>query len=362
MAVFRKLRMIRSLALAVASAAMLLVAAAPAFADGPSKMEKAKEELQQIADRMYPSALGAGMSVVVIPTINLDYKYAHDNAEYGKEFHADLTHMLRWMKVGGTPTTFQSGLKRDALYDLDIGITGTFFQYTHGPYLYQVYIVEPGTYNLVGQSFEIRETSAPQAQWTNGSEHQSDVGELMIYEIKRPKYYTELEWQDAQYRTDQVSGSYCTTVRMINQECVNWETWTQDVTTMTSQAGYYNRTRSKMVDAVIAEHNFARPFASFTVAPGEAVVLDGLYAEYPNADFNLADCLRQSHEKIRCSLGSVTLARLPGSLETFQSSDFARRKYANLAQVAAVMRYRELDMGAEQGCNPSKWGPSYILK
>lgn len=156
--------------------------------------EQVMDQIQKTADALYPVALKAGQAILVIPTLNVEYKYAgHSAAELTtvlqRQYEADLSFLLHWEKEGDPGKKLLTGYSRNAMYYKyrGVGASGTFYQVTGGPSLYQVYVVEPGTYNLVGQSFEIRETSAPKSEWGNVAATTGGVGEIVMNELKRPK-------------------------------------------------------------------------------------------------------------------------------------------------------------------------------
>lgn len=350
--------------------AVLCLTILPGFVRAAQKPAKELVKIRSMVDKTLSDAIANGMSIVIVPTINMAEKYKGLGSneilvKAEKEFTADRTFTLNWAREGSSDIALRTGNIRYLFGSLDMkskndGAPDSFYQIVEGPILYQVYVVVPGTYDLVGQSAEIHETSAPQAEW-NRTYRGSTIGTLSLKEGKSPKYYRAVEWQNATIDTKERRGTFCTSVFVVSGNCAYWEKKSWQESYVSRPAGYYNALKSEPVDSVIVEHRLTRPFASFSVATGEAILIDGLFAEYPNSNFPVGDCSRTQPDSVLCPLTGYTLAKLYGAEEGFRKIDYSGELVPKFEKIAAKVVYRPLKMYATEGGQNSRWGPSYTM-
>lgn len=331
------------------------------------KAEQARQALLDATDMLFLGALSSGKSIVVTTTINLDGKYvgpdavAENNAlnvtSKSGMFITDLTSTSEWKNTQVSGATLKVGNETQAE---KVGLEGSFYRFASGGTLYQVYIVEPGIYSLAGSSYEVRRMRAPPVG-TGGPAGQPGLGRVTFLETKNSEYERGQEWRGEQYTTDTVQSSYCNLVIAGSDQCVSWGTRTDEVPRQTRAAGYYPTISEYKVDGVTATARLSENFASFTVGPGEAILVDGLFAAHPVMNFDEGSCQRIAGDKVACEITEYALTRMPASIEEVRKNNPAARGYPRLAQVLSTIQYRPLDILAKPEPSKTDGAQSYVL-
>jgi hypothetical protein len=331
------------------------------------KQEQARQALLDATDMLFLGALSSGKSIVVTTTINLDSKYVgpdavtENNAMYVTSksgmFITDLTSTSEWKNTQVSGATFKVGNEAQAE---KIGLEGSFYRFASGGTLYQVYIVEPGVYSLSGSSYEVRRMKAPPIGGGSPA-GKPGLGRVTFLETKNSEYERGQEWRGEQYTTETVQSSYCNLVIAGSDQCVSWGTRTDEVPRQTRAAGYYPTIEEYKVDGVTAVARLSKNFASFTVGPGEAVLVDGLFAAYPVMNFDEGSCQRIDANKVDCEITDYALTRMPASIEEVRKNNPAARGYPRLAQVLSTIQYRPLDILAKPEPSKTEGAQSYVL-
>lgn len=210
-----------------------------------------------------------------------------------------------------------------------------------------VYIVVPGTYSIAGASYDLPRSLAPKASVARGSGRASNLGQVVFKETKFSEFEKGQEWRGAKYDTQAVQSNYCTMVIAGSNQCVSWSTYADHVTTQTTAAGYRDTLKKIEVDGLSVEATLVAPFASFTAAPGEVLLVDGLFAENPAASFTENGCERLSSEQVNCALTGFDLTRIPAFIADMDKAGAESRGYPKLAQLLQQIQYRELKMTAK---------------
>jgi hypothetical protein len=238
---------------------------------------------------------------------------------------------------------------------------------------YMFYIVQPGTYSIAGTAYELRRAQFPDMsakQW--GSKPQ--VGLASLSATKDKEFYQTQQWYNAQYGTRTISdGSYCD--MMISGGGVTGCGHTQEISHQESYVkdpgGWREVTRSTLVDGVAMATKLSHEFASFTVSPGEAVLVDGFYADSNSTILNTNACNQADSNLVNCSIKSYTLYRIASRLEDMH--DGPRSPLDSLYLVnehvpfdSSLFQYRQVKVGAtpgeeKPGTYEAAWAKPYFL-
>lgn len=350
----RMLNVTKKVIAAVAIAACVVV---PAQAKKKQTKQDQVEELQKaitgLKDQLFVDAHENGMGIIVTTSLNLDHKYPTEdmlldnNAMYTSSrtgtFITDRTSTSIW-KGDAADSLVKVG---NDMESKDGDLAGSLYHFVTGGTRYMVYIVAPGTYSITGASYDLPRSLAPKASAARGSGSASKIGQVVFKETKFSEYERGQEWRDAKYGTEAVQSNYCTMVIAGSDHCVSWSTYTDHVTTQTSAAGYRNTIKEIKVDGLSVEATLATPFASFSVAPGEILLVDGLFAENPAASFTEKGCERVLSNEVNCALTGFDLARIPAFIGDMDKANAESRGYPKLAQLLKQIQHRELKMTAK---------------
>ena len=340
--------------------------------------EEADTKLQTRRDAsttLYRRALASGKAVVVVPGINTAEKYKNagpmtpGSANY-PQYSVDLDSTIIWksrtdekdvLKVGFKQSMDRAGL-HGYLTGLDVGKS-----------YYMFYIVQPGTYSISGTTYELRRAQFPDMsvrQWSS----KPQIGMASLSATRDKEFYQTQQWYNAQYGTQTISdGSYCD--MMISgggvtgcghvQEMSHQETYVKD------PGGWREVTRSTMVDGVALATKLSREFASFTVSPGEAVVVDGFYADSYNTALNTNACNQADSNLVNCSIKTFNLYRITSHLEDIHEGprnplDLMYLVNEHVPFDANLFQYRQVKVVAtpgeeKPGAYEAAWAKPYLL-
>ncbi|WP_431484070.1 hypothetical protein [Pseudomonas solani] len=316
--------------------------------------------LHAATDDLFEAAMASGMAIVVTTTINLDsQQYNFENNDDTVRFEKLRTATAVWRNSANPDRQLFVGNNMQAE---KIGAHGSHYQTVFGRTLYQIYIVEPGHYDLVGSLYNSPRTSTPNPR-TNQDIKPSTLGQVTLVEKEFTEFDRGQRWQDAQYRTETVNQSYCAAVRVVSGECVSWGNNSYDVTNQTAAAGWVSSVSARKVASVETHSELKKAFASFDVAPGEAIVVDGFYPEAPNVGFEEKDCRRTANDKLECELSALYMVRIPTGLQEFRgATDPAEYGYVKMSKALANLQYRPVKLNAKPVKDETIWGETYVLK
>jgi hypothetical protein len=364
-------RIARAITLGAVSALSIAVlggcaAPMPKMADQQAANEQqmlaARDAMLAATDKLLVDAVKAGKAIVVTTTINLDSKKWGDfnDANVMTEFARARNGITEWRNTDRPDASFKVGNGESAMDMKDI--RGSHMQVVFGRSLYQVFIVEPGNYTLAGGTNVIPRTtlSNPAA---NAKIRRSALGSAVLEETEFTEFEKRQYWRDAAYETNRVQQTVCTSVRVASGQCASTADASYDQTRQTRAAGYATGTYAKEIPGVKSTAQLRKPFASFSVAPGEVVLVDGFYADAPNFSFSEKDCERIESRQIRCEINQYTLIRIPTSLQDFsKTTPAAQIGLPGAGQLFTRMQYREPKIFAKGGSTSnSYWGQEYKL-
>ncbi|QEI06445.1 hypothetical protein FXN63_11840 [Pigmentiphaga aceris] len=324
--------------------------------------QAAEKSMTEATDQLLSGAIQAGKAIVVTTTVNLDSQQWGDlsNADVSAEFARQRHGITEWRNVDNPAHNFKVGNGQSAIEIKSV--KGSHMQVTFGRTLYQVFVVEPGNYTLAGGSNAMPRTvlANPAA---NAKIRPSALGTVVMDETTFTEYGRGQVWRDATYRTDRVKQTVCTAVRVASGQCASTADASYDQVTQTSAAGYASTTTAKEVPGVWAFVSLRKPFASFSVAKGEVVLVDGFYGDAPTASFTDKDCERVASTKVSCELNKFTMIRIPTSLQDFsKTTPAAELGLPATGEVLKRIQYREPKIFARPGStNSTRWGQEYAL-
>ncbi|NIE55342.1 MULTISPECIES: hypothetical protein [unclassified Burkholderia] len=341
-----------------------LVAAATAAPPGESKeppalpRERKLERWHAGIDWLINRAVVAGKSLVIVPAINLDRKYTGDEAVNEKKwaFRTDVTATTIWQNKANARDVIRVG--PDEPFN-EVGLHGYVSTFVAGNAQYFVYIVNPGTYTVAGNTYETTADAMSQLG-TQQKPGRSPLGQIALLPKKNTDFIQSQEWFNAQFRDREVTDTYCSSVFVQSGGCAFWATEKRTVSEMTEPAGWKTVTREKSVDGLAVSTRLKREFASFSVAAGEAVVIDGLYPTPPNADYDKQACEIVSGQ-IQCDLTRYTLTRIPADMAHVQGLASDPGFYPRATRILSNARYRPLKLLGKPGELRSVYGQDYSL-
>ena len=246
-----------------------LVAAATAAPPGESKeppalpRERKLERWHAGIDWLINRAVVAGKSLVIVPAINLDRKYTGDEAVNEKKwaFRTDVTATTIWQNKANARDVIRVG--PDEPFN-EVGLHGYVSTFVAGNAQYFVYIVNPGTYTVAGNTYETTANAMSQLG-TQQKPGRSPLGQIALLPKKNTDFIQSQEWFNAQFRDREVTDTYCSSVFVQSGGCAFWATEKRTVSEMTG-AGWKTVTREKSVDGLAVSTRLKREFASFSVA------------------------------------------------------------------------------------------------
>ncbi|WP_296224589.1 hypothetical protein [Ralstonia sp. UBA689] len=325
----------------------------------PPKLTKQRqlESWHTGIDWLISRTVAAGKSLVVVPAVNLDKKYTGDESVSKKwTFRTDLTATTIWQNKADPRDVIRVG--PDEPFN-EVGLGGYVSTFVAGNAQYFVFIVNPGTYTVAGNTYETTSENMSQLG-TSQKPGSSPLGQITLLPKKNTDFVQTQEWFNAQYRDREVTNTYCSSVYVYYGTCAFWATEKRTVSEMTEPAGWRNVTRAKSIDGLAVSTKLKREFASFSVASGEAIVIDGLYPTPPNADYNKQACEIVSGQ-IQCDLTRFTLTRIPASIADMQALASDPGLYPRSTRILANAKYRPLKLLGTPGALRSVWGQDYSI-
>lgn len=325
-------------------------------------MLAAQKGMAEATDKLLTGAIQAGKAIVVTTTVNLDSKQWGDlnNPNVSAEFNRQRNSVTEWRNTDNPAHAFKVGNGQSAM---DIkSLKGSHMQVTFGRTLYQVFVVEPGTYTLAGGSNALPRTTLANPV-ANAQMRRSALGSVIMDETTFTEYVRGQEWRDATYETNRVNQTVCTAVRVASGQCAATADTSYDQVRQTRPAGYASTTTAQNIGGVWAHASLRKPFATFSVGKGEVVLVDGFYGDGPTTTFAEKDCERIESAKVRCELSKYTMIRIPTSLQDFSKTTPAGEfGLPGTEALLKNMQYRQPRIFAKAGStNSTPWGQEYVL-
>jgi len=351
------MRMKKELRLAAGSLALLVLAGCAGSPEKPKPMTRQQqaEQLKQAVDSLFGIASQAGQGIVVMPTINLDSQtYNFYDSNDINRFTALRSGVTEWVDADDPSHVLKVGNSQQYT---KVGATGSFFQTVSGRRLYQIYVVTPGHYELMGASYDLPRATRPLKSATAPKTH--GVGVATLSDAMFREVESSVEWQGPRYSTQTVTDNYCTAA-LVDGSCVSWGQDSHQVVNQESAGGYENVHRNTQAPGLSVHERFDKPFASFDVKPGEVILVDGFYPEAPSALYKDSDCKRSDVDKMDCQLHGASLVRIFASMDNFRSAtDPAKYGFTQMSAALQALQYREPQIHGTEVARQSIWGQPY---
>lgn len=342
-------------------AALLVLAGCAGHASRPPAVDprlKAAQELRSATDDLFAAAVDAGQAVVVIPTINLDsqtYDF-HANKDINR-FTTLSSGVTEWVNAASPATVLKVGNSQKIT---QVGPAGSYYQTVSGRRLYQIYVVAPGHYDLLGADYSVPHGRKPLK--SGSAQNSYGIGSVTMRDAMFREEESSVEWADPRYESKTVTDTYCTSVRVVNGECVSWGQNQREVKNQVSAGGYETRRRNTQAAGLAVHVKFDKPFASFDIKPGEILLMDGFYPEAPSANYNEADCKRTDVDQVQCQMRAASLTRVFASMDNFRSAtDPAKYGFKQMSARLQRMQYREPKILGSEVARESIWGQPYQI-
>ncbi|SDB53792.1 hypothetical protein SAMN03159290_04114 [Pseudomonas sp. NFACC13-1] len=326
-----------------------------------SSLPSETAERRKIEDQLFATAQSAGKVILVIPSASLDsLKIDFNNNDSTMEFLKLRSAVTEWTNTRNPSVAFKVGYDTKTT---DIGAPqGSYFQVVFGRTLYKIYLVEPGHYSITGVSYDLPRTPGYETPGERGI-RPSTLGYVTLEPKSFREYDRGQKWEDASYRTETVEEQRCTAVRVVNGECVSTAKYSYDVKQQTAAAGWRETIKQRDVEGRTVSAHLAKEFATFDVAAGEVVLVDGFFADPPSIDYKQGSCRQTQQSQMRCELEQVKMVKLLGEVDQVLHADNpADYGFPKLAQVLKQLKYRPIHVQARQTSGQSTWGPTYVLK
>ena len=327
----------------------------------PASPQAMMLEMRKAHDEMFAQIKTSGKAILIVPTASLDGTTDFQNNDSIAEFLRLRSGVTEWTNTSRPSSKFFVGYDTKNEPDQN-DPSRSYFQLVFGRTLYKIFVVDPGRYTITGVSYVLPRTAAFEAPGGRNIKP-SSLGHLMLKAQKIDEFEHGKKWEDASYRTETVEEDYCTSVRVVNNECMSRAKTSYDVKRQTSEAGWVPSIQQRTFEARDVTTTIDKEFASFAIAAGEVVVTDGLFAEPPAAVLRNKSCKQADQERMRCELEQVTLVQVLGEVEEVRNSqnptDYGLPK---LAAMLNQLTYRQIDIKARETSGKSVWGPSFTLK
>lgn len=326
-----------------------------------SGLDREVAERRKVEDELFANAKLAGKVVLVVPTasldsLNVDFK----NNDSTMDFLKLRSAVTEWTNTRASSSVFKVGY--DTLSE-NIGTEqGSYFQVVFGRTLYKIYLINPGHYSITGLSYDLPRTPAYETPGERGF-RPSALG----YVTFEPKSFREYDrgqkWEDATYRTETVEQSVCTQVRVVNGECTYVDKQTYDVKRQTGAAGWRESIQQRNVEGRTVTAHLTKEFATFDVAAGEVVLIDGFFPDPPSINYEPGSCKQTQQSQMRCELKQVKMVKILGEVnQVLHAQNPADYGFPKMAEVLKQLTYRPIKVQAQKTPGQSSWGPTYLLK
>ncbi|WP_296260330.1 MULTISPECIES: hypothetical protein [unclassified Pseudomonas] len=325
----------------------------------PEALKKEQEEHKKAVDQLFANARAAGKAIVVTTTASLDtLQFDFKNNDSAAEFAKLRSANVLWRNAANPDQALNVG------YDTDINRDpkGSYFQNGFGRAIYKIYLVDPGHYSLDTITYNLPRIP-PNEPLGEPPIYPSSLGFAILSPFKLDEFDHGQAWHDATYESTTHHESVCIQVMMPENRCISWGDSSYNVEQQTSNAGWRDTTEKREVRGRAVSITLNRPFATFDVAAGEAIMIDGFYPEPPSSGLKPGSCQQATDTSMRCELSETKLAKIPAKVADFnQSVHPAQYGLPGVAAALVGIVYRPVSIMAKKTSASSQWGQSYVLK
>lgn len=310
-----------------------LALAQPVAPDFAGRTAALVERHRVNVDALLGNARQEGMALLVIPTLNLD-------AEPQRDFDDDATRdrfvrqrstFMRWNHASEKGYAISAGAGDHKLNSHD---PGPQFQTVRGKLLYQVIPVWPGEYRLNRITYHQPRTELPvTVPPQSATERLKKIGIATLHHTVDREFKMTAAQPQLGQDTDDGLGKGCEVMLRAGGGCdeaareVRWQLNGE----IASGAGSADAVSTSGFNAELV----FSPIAAIKLEAGEAVLTDGFVLPVDQPVMTPNSCEDTSVGSI-CTMESLTLTRLPASLEEFRQAPSAGS--FNLPQLDAALR------------------------
>lgn len=319
---------------------------------------------------LYKRALRAGKAIVFLPMLNVDHKYAQANfrsltpgGDGYPSFRFDQTANLVWRAVKDHDDLLKVGEQATLLHE---GLFGSIQTMSANKSRYGIYIVDPGSYELTGLTYQLPHTTLPPLSSKHWNENPA-AGSATFAITRNAEFHDSQAWFDARYQDVTIDdGSYCTATITpgSDQGCVNWQNSYHTETRLADPGGWRTVTEKGYAGGLAVSVKLSQPFARFEARAGEVLVTDGFAATPDSIAADANGCRQAGENLINCVFRSLTLFRIPGKIGDLALSGETAQKVPMVASFIARAEYRPLAMYATRleetpGTYEAAWATPY---
>jgi len=315
------------------------LALSPPDPEWVAKVAETTERQRSSFDNAIGSLVRDGMALLVIPTINLDAggQRNFDDAATREKFLRQQSLLMRWNHKTERDYAITTGHGKHKLDHFDLGPQ---FQTPNGAITYQVIPVWPGEYRLNVITYRQPGATTPNGtrSWTI-DEALEEVGVSTLIETTDIGYKKTGPWPQYEKATDDGLGEGCEVVVRLGGGCdeaareFRWQ--------RSAQRGVEAGTAEELeVRGMTVQLHFA-PIASITLKEGEVVLTDGFVLMDGQPVLNMDKCQKTARDTM-CLIQSLTVQRLPASIENFRQAPSATSfKMPKMDELLRGMVYRK---------------------
>jgi len=280
-------------------------------------MDGAKEAFEAAWHAFMSRARKSGKALVVMPAMDVHEKYQRYGGS-GDELPIDdyireTTATSIWQHRDHPDAYFESGFMASRA---SRGLHGGLYVPTKAHARYMMYLLDPGTYDLAGLVVDERHADLPRPEKEGSGA--SALGTVVATKRLVDGFTTVSEWHDPTYRQEFSDQAYCALVEAASGRCLQWGSDRVSSVRRTSAGGYVDTVKDVHQANVTLSANLAKPAASFTVAQGDFVLLDGIVPR--NVYLDLKSCKEQAKSgAVTCGLAGATFWRVTGSVTDLKS-------------------------------------------
>lgn len=341
--------------------------------EAQARLDKEVDWMRKARTSLYQRAVRAGKAIVFLPMTNVDHKYAqatpNDLTPGGsahRSFLFDKTATLVWRATGDTNDIVKVG---DQISLIREGLFGYIQSENANKTRYGIYIVSPGSYDLVGLTYDLAHSSLP----TLSSKHWTASPKLGMasFAITRDAEFNSRQvWAGAQFENVKVyDGTSCPFVVGGIPGigiCAGGTDQYHTEAKMTRPAGMQTVVSKSYAGGLEATIELTRPFAHLEVKPGAIIVTDGFAAIPDSVAYDNDACQQASENHVNCDIKSLKLFRIPGRISELQISPETAAKIPEVANFISKATYQPMTVNAAKleevpGTYEAAWAVPYSL-
>ncbi|WP_343738251.1 hypothetical protein [Achromobacter sp.] len=274
-----------------------------------------RERHRANTDKLFDQAR-EDMALVVIPTVNFDAQPQRDfdDAATRDRFTRQSSTLMHWQHVTDKGYAMTVGQGK---HKFDTADLGPLFQTTHGAVAYQVIPVWPGEYRLNRITYHQPRTALPDTDARAKSmDYLKDLGMATLTETADVDFKKTGPWTPLPPSED-ILGSGCeVTLRFGNgcDEAAREYRWVEE-----AKRAVPERAAEMVPVAGVNTELLFTPLATITLKAGDVVLMDGFKMPDDQPVMVKDSCGVLAREWV-CLLESMTLERLPASIEDFRKA------------------------------------------